>query len=336
MSETSLDRELAQAAINIFEDRSYGHPAIYPVPFSQLVAEALPPLVAQHDGMIPKDQFDAVIHQVAANASLKERGPDDLKTLLRAYRLAHSEQDFYRIPKRDALSEPWISFDELASSQLNPRQRFQRFAHLHMLAYPELLEAIELFAPPGRSESDAERTLHDRFAYTRKINDNIAAYLVSVCRNFDLVAGQDSALRNAWAPPSVLMALTIRRYLELSGYALDRGIETADLLRQCAAIIPGPFFQHHPANADWYRSLRAPAEAILREVGGAQIRLRIEGLIWFTRAGLVEPLQCARVLRERRAKESLSLLRTRILERIKGFSPQPVNAGDIRDELGRS
>jgi hypothetical protein len=333
MPETAFDRDLAQAAINVIEQRDYGHPAIHPMPIARLVAEILPPLAAEHRGMIPGDHFNEAIRKAANDAQLGDKSPDDLKTILRAYRLVRPEQDSYRILGISDVESPWLGFEEVADERLSLRERFRRFAHLHMLAYPELLEAIVLLAPPGRREGDIERALRDRFAFTRKINATIAAYLIDVARSFELASTQGKKLRNVWAPPTVLAALVVRRYLELTDFALDRGIETADLLRQCAAVIPGMFFRQHPAETQWYRALRAPVDICLREVGGAQLRIRLDGLLWLARAGLLAPLQCARVLRERRAKDSLTRLRQRLLDRVRSFLPSPVNANEIETEL---
>jgi hypothetical protein len=106
------------------------------------------------------------------------------------------------------------------------------------------------------------------------------------------------------------------------------------LLRQCSAVIPGNFFQRHPADSQWYQGLRPPPELFLREVGGAQFRIRGDGLLWFARTGLLAPFHCAYVLRERRAKESYARVKKRILERVQSFTPLPANAAEITDELG--
>jgi hypothetical protein len=334
MADTSFDRELAQAAIDAIDERNYGHPAVHPMPLVRLLTDVLPPLATEHRGIIPTEKFDQAVRKVAAEASLKDQGPDELRTILRAYRLVRPEQESYRVLNMKDVQAPWLGFDELSSDHLSQRERFRRLAHLHMLAYPELLELIELLAPPGRRKGDLERAVRDRFAFTRKINANIAAFLIDVARSFELASAQAELMRNVWAPPTVLAALVVRRYLELTVFALDRGIETTDLLRQCSAVVPGPFFQRHPADSQWYQGLRAPVGTLLREVGGAQLRIRSDGVLWFARAGLLAPVHSAYVLRERRAKDSYARLTKRIMERVRSFSPQPANANEIAEELG--
>jgi len=276
MADSSFDRELAQAAIDAIDERNYGHPAVHPIPLIRLLTDVLPPLAAEHRGIIPAGKFDEAVRKVATEASLKDQGADELRTILRAYRLVRPEQESYRVLSTTDVHTPWLAFDELSAEHLSQRERFRRLAHLHMLAYPELLELIELLAPPGRRKGELERALRDRFAFTRKINTTIAAFLIDVARSFELASAQTDLMpmRNVWAPPTVLTALVVRRYLELTNFAPDRGIETADLLRQCAAVVPGVFFQRHPADSQWYQSLRAPTGTFLREVGGAQLRIR--------------------------------------------------------------
>ncbi len=251
-------------------------------------------------------------------------------------RLVRSEEESYRVLNIADAHAPWLGFDELSSNHLSQRERFRKFAHLHMLAYPELLEVVELLAPPGRRKVDLDRALRDRFAFTRKINPNIAAFLIDVARSYELASTQTEQMlmRNVWAPSTVLASLVVRRYLELTDFAFDHGIETADLLRRCSMVVPGVFFQRHPVDSQWYQDLRAPAGTFLREVGGAQLRIRSDGLLWLTRAGLLAPSHCAHVLRERRAKDSYSRLTKRILERVRSFSPLPANANEIAEELG--
>jgi hypothetical protein len=333
MPDTAQDRDLAAAAIKAIDDRDYGHPAIHPIPLASLVGEVLPRLASSYDGIIPAGKLNDAVREVVTTANVRDQGIDELKTLLRAYRLIRAEADNFRIVTSSDVPRPWLGLDALAAAQLNQRQRFQYFAHLHMLAFPELLDVIDLFSPPGRSDREAEQAVRDRFSFTRKINANIAAYLVSVARQFGLVAVKERTYRNVWAPPAVLAALVVRSYLELTSFNADRGVDTADLLRQCAAVVPGSFFQRHPADTDWYRMLGAPPETFVREVGGAQLRIKLEGLIWFANAGLLAPLHCAYVLRGRRAKECFGRIRKRLSDRINGFSPVPVNADAVLTDL---
>lgn len=334
MPDTSLDRELAQSAIEALETREYGHPSVHSIACLKLLAEALPPIAEQFNGLIPAEPFDSALRTIANEASLRDKGADELKTLLRAYRLVRQENDSYRILNSTDNAAPWLGFDLLSAKNLNNHQRIQHLAHLHMLAYPELLEVIELLSPPGRSKADVERTLKDKFGFTRKINANIAAYLVTVANEFSMASIHgEHLIRNTWSPPSVLGALVVKNYLALTGYVVDRGVDTDDLLRQCAAVVPGSFFQRHPVDTEWYRSLGAPSDACVSAVGGTQLRIRLEGIIWFARAGLVAPISCAYVLKERRAKESLGRLRVRLMDRVKSFTPVPVNTDEINADL---
>jgi hypothetical protein len=335
MTKSSFDNDLAQAAIDVIDERAYNHPAVHAAPFARLVSELLPPIAAEHHGQIPKDVLDDVCRSAAEYAKLGDKGSSgELKKLLQNYRLVIVEQDTCRILNRADVPAPWLGFDSVAAPHLHQVERFRRIAHLHMLAYPELLEAVELLAPPGRTEGAVESALRDRFAFTRKINGVIANYLLAVMQTFDMTSESNNVLRNAWAPPSVLAALVVRRYLELTEFSIDRGVDTADLLRQCAAIVPGRFFQRHPVDMEWYQALRAPPDVCTSEVGGAQLRIRADGILWFARAGLLSPVHCAILLRKRRAKDALARVRTRILDRVRSFNPLPINVSEIEAELG--
>src|SRR5262249_55899443 len=113
MADTTFDRDLAQAAIEGIDERNYGHPAVHPIPLARFVTDVLPALAVEHRGFVPNDKFEQAIRQVANEASLKEQGSDELKTLLRAYRIVRPEQESYQILNTADVEAPWLGLDEL-------------------------------------------------------------------------------------------------------------------------------------------------------------------------------------------------------------------------------
>jgi hypothetical protein len=285
-------------------------------------------------GILEAKEFEAIVAKSAAEAFNKSDAVSEItRTVVDAYRLFQRDNDRFRMLQGESVSGPWLGLDSLLIAGQNPARRRMALAHIHALAYPEIVDALEQFAAPGKRKSAAEDSLRDRFIFGRKVNSTVAGFLVSACANFKMVEEVDAVLRARWAPPPVLAAIVIRRYLLLTSYRPDTAHETNDVLHQASFILPRQLFERHPADAGWLKALRSPPDVIRREVAGAMMRIAMDGLTWFASAGLISPVDCGRILRTRRAKDSLGKVREALIRRMARLDQPPINANEIETEL---
>jgi hypothetical protein len=332
MPDTAADRKLASAVIQALEQREYGHPALHVRAVEILLGEKLSQVLEARGDALSVADFASLAEEAAVAAHNKADAPGEIvRTLVDGYRLFVREGEVLR-PRRGGLVDaPWLGIEAV----LGPRRR-GALAHLHILAFPEIVAVLEQFAPPGRQRTVVVDSLKDRFVYGRKVNSVVAGFLVRAAREYGMIesVGQgDEGYRTCWAPPPAAAAVVVRSYLMLTGHAVDVAHDTSDVATQASFVLPRSFLARHPADAPWLRELGAPPDVIRREVGGASLRIDLEGLSWFAGAGLVSPLDCARVLRVRRAKDSLGRLREHLLVRMARLTDPPVNAAEIEAEL---
>jgi hypothetical protein len=197
------------------------------------------------------------------------------------------------------------------------RGRWRRMlAHQHVLAFPEVLEVLELFAPPGKPASVAQ-TLRDRFVYFRKFNQVTVDYSVDELDTYGLLQKRSNgSLCAAWGPPAALAGLVLKHYLLLTEFRTDVAVEWADLVTQVSNVLPPRLFERQPVGSHWLDALNAPPNLFMSEISGSRTRLTSEGLRWFAGQGLVAPVDCGKVLRQRKAKAALLQLRDALRDRV--------------------
>lgn len=331
MPDTAADHKLADAALSALEERSYGHPALH-LRAIELLFEKLSKSQAIKTNVLPTNEFDQLISEAAEEAFNKGDAISEIsRTVVEAYRLFRREDGQIRLSR--GIDGPWLEVATLLAPDVSPPKRRIALAHLHTLAYPEIVDALEQFSPPGKRRGSAEDSLRDRFIFGRKVNSTICGYLITACVNFKMIEDSGELFRAKWAPPPALATIVIRRYLMLTGYRPDTAHDVEDVLTQASFALPRGLFGRHPADSPWLKALRPPPEIIGRELSGAIMRIGLEGLTWFAANGLISPLDCGKILRTRRAKESLSRLRTAIIRRFEKLDQPPINAGQIEAEL---
>jgi hypothetical protein len=330
MPDTAQDRTLAATVVSVMERQPTNHPPVHVSALEKLLETLRAEFVVEGAEALPLPRYEELRNQAVTAARHREAARTELDRIVfdDGYRLLTRGEEIR--PTRN-VPPPWIpGFDVLRDGDQAPRLR-RTLAHLHALAFPEVSELLELFAYPGKPASIVQ-TRRDHFLFWRKMNQVSADYVAGELKEFGLVQRQtDDTLCAVWAPPSVLAGIVLRKYLILSEHRVGEAIETEDLLSQAAGVLPPRLFGRHPTNSAWLRELRAPTDVFQYEVGGSRVRLGMEGLCWFAEAGLVSPFDCGRVLRQRRAKESLARVREALIKRMAEL--HPVNMSTIEREL---
>jgi hypothetical protein len=333
MPDTAADRKLADAALSAMEERSYGHPAFH-LRAIELFFEKLAKSQLVKDHLLQTEEFDKLVCEAAKEAFNKSDAINEIsRTVIDAYRLFRREDGQMRLAH--GVAGPWLDVATLLAPGISTPQRRIALAHLHTLAYPEIVDAVEQFSLPGKRRGVAVDSLRDRFIFGRKVNSTICGYLITACVNFKMIEESGELIRAKWAPPPVLATIVVRRYLMLTGYRPDTAHDVEDVLNQASFALPRDLFGRHPAVSSWLKALRPPSEIIGRELSGAIMRISLDGLTWFAANGLISPLDCGKILRTRRAKDSLSRVRTAIIRRFENekLDQPPINSGQIEAEL---
>lgn len=333
MPDTSADRALAEATISALDQRSFGHPALH-LRAIEILLDKLGALANASSGTLEAKDFEAMVAELAAQAFNKSDAVSEImRTLVDAYHLFQRDNNRFKLLQGELVTAPWLGVDLSLTARQNSARRRMSLAHIHALAYPEIVDALEQFAAPGKRKTSAEDSLRDRFIFGRKVNSTIAGFLVSACMHFKMVEEVDPVLRARWAPPPVLAAIVIRRYLLLTSYRPDTAHETNDVLNQASFVLPRQLFERHPTDFGWLKALGSPQNVIRREVGGAMMRITMDGLTWFAGAGLISPVDCGRILRTRRAKDALGRVREALIRRMARLDQPPINANEIEADL---
>jgi hypothetical protein len=331
MADTSADHKLADATLSALDERSYGHPALHLRAIELLFEKLSKSQLIKHQ-LLPASEFERLISESAEEAFNKGDATNEIsRTVIEAYRLFRREDNQIRCSQGS--EGPWLDVSTLLAPEITVPKRRVALAYLHTLAYPELADALEQFAPPGKRRGVAEGSLRDRFIFGRKVNSTICGYLITACVNFKMIEETGEVLRAKWAPPPALATMVVRRYLMLTAYRPDTAHDVEDVLTQASFVLPRELFGRHPADSYWLNALRAPSGIIGRELSGAMMRISLDGLTWFAASSLISPLDCGRILRARRAKDSLSRVRTAIIRRFEKLDQPPINAGQIEAEL---
>jgi hypothetical protein len=278
---------------------------------------------------LPWARYEELRDKAAAAAQAGVRAHDEVDRVMfeKGYRLLQHGGEKVR-PTTNA-PPPWISGLDVLRDGDPPSRRRRLLAHLHGLAFPEVGELLELFAYPGKPASIVQ-TRRDNFVFWRKLNQVTADYVASELREFGLLQRQaDESFCAVRASPPILAGIVVRKYLVLADHRVDQAVDIGDLLSQAGGVLPPRLFDGHPADSAWLRALRAPGGVFLQEVGGSRVRLGLEGLCWFAEAGIASPLDCGKVLRQRRAKESLARVREALIKRMAELRPINMSAIEI-------
>jgi hypothetical protein len=329
MAKRDTDNQLAEAAVTTLQRQPTSHPAVH-IPAIEEVLFAYKEAVAgDKNNSLPISEYNEIRSVAAARAGQKTD-----KSLGEIDRVLFNDYQLLRKDGQAVSVTTEVLAPRLTGSLVlrEDRSRWRRLlAHQHVIAFPEVVELLELFAPPGKPASDAQ-IRQNNFIYWRKLNQVTVDYAVNELRDFGMLKPTEQGTFCAdWAPPPALCMLIIKYYLALTGHLVDVAIETDELLSQVASVLPPRLLEHHPANSSWMRALRAPENAIVSEVGTSRMRITFEGLRWFAEVGLVSPLDCGKVLRQRRAKDALISLRDALIKRMTSLSP--ANMQLIEDAL---
>jgi hypothetical protein len=322
MAESNADRALADALVGALESRTYGIPTLYYDAIEQIFAAVL----KQH-GQLPQIIPDEELRTLAANAVDQtlhgDKAPSDLFGQLK---------NVFHLFQPDS-GAPWLSSTMINADANVPGRRRQALAHQYVLAFPESLAVLEQFAAPGRIKAEARATLVGRFVGFRKLNSMNVDLLIDALKDFKLLEQGTDHIVTRSAPAPAILALMVKRYLQLTGYKIDVGYETADLISQVTTVLPKSVVGGHPTDSVWIEKLRPVVPIFHKEVGGAQVRIKMEGLIWCAQAGLLTPVDGGQVLRLRRARESLVRIREALVKRFADAKSSPDDANDILSGL---
>ena len=321
MPDTSQDRALANAVISTMERQPTSHPHVHLDAVEKLLDLLRVEFLLEKGPAIAWARYEELRNEacLAAHHLSDARGEVDRVIFGTGYCLLRRDEEL--VHQCDDVPPPWISCVDVLRVGEPPSRRRRLLAHLHALAFPEVGELLELFAYPGKPASVVQ-TRRDHFVFWRKLNQVTSDYVAHELKEFGLLQRKaDDTLIAAWAPPPVLAGIVVRKYLVLADHHVDQAIDTEDLLSQAGAVLPLRLFDGHPGSSSWLKTLRPPGDIFQREVGGSRVRLGLEGLSWFARANIASPLDCGKVLRQRRAKESLGRVREALIKRMAEFRP---------------
>jgi hypothetical protein len=329
MSKRDADNSFAEVTIATLRRQPTSHPAVHVPAIEEVLFNLSQVLTTKENNALSSSEYKDLRVAAAIKAGQKSE-----KSFAEIDRILF--EDYQILSRKDEVVS--ITTDmpppALAGTTIlrENRSRWRYLlAHQHALAFPELVEIMELFAPPGKPASAAQ-SRRDHFIFWRKLNQVTVDYAVDELREFRVLERTpENTLCAVWAPPPILCILTVKHYLALTNFEVDVAIATDELLSQVSSTLPPRLFEAHPATSAWMRTLRAPPDTIIGEVGGSRIRLTTQGLHWLAAAGLVSPLDCGKVLRQRRARDALINLRDALIERMARLSP--TNRQMIEDAL---
>jgi hypothetical protein len=306
MDETSA-LALAEAVGYALQVRSYGHPAIH-APVIRRLAEALRIRFADNPGgTIDRDTYEKLRGDAVGAAFHSEDAGREVDRVLigNAYTLLLPAGDSgaLRLSTRADLAQTAL----LPGSDVvmgNETDIMRRLAHLHAVAFPEILPMLKVFTPPGARVAALDAFV-DNFVFCRKINSVLRSYIRTELEEFGIIRGRDDDRRVlVWAPVPAIAFWLIEKYLDLSGGRVDFPVGVVDLRRQFGFVLPDRLFDLRA----FRQQLGLPDGLLREEVGGSRLRLTAEGLIWFARRGLVDPITAMRALKAATAHAALRSL----------------------------
>jgi len=322
MPTSDSDQQLLDAIVSALEARGTSHPAVHIVAFEEVLDAVQTSIEQTGVQQITMATYEEV-RTVAAEKAGRSRAHGEIdRVLFDDYRLLRREGDSVSIVDRRDTAR-YTGTMILAEERVRWRRML---AHQHVLAFPEVLEVLELFAPPGKPASVAQ-TLRDRFVYFRKFNQVTVDYSVDELDTYGLLQKRsDGSLCSAWGPPAALAGLLLKHYLLLTDFRVEVAIEWTDLVTQVSNVLPPRLFERQPVGSNWLQALNAPPDLFMSEIGGSRTRLTTEGLRWFAGQGLVAPVDCGKVLRQKKAKAALLQLRDALRDRVQKLNAANADA----------
>ena len=304
------DNQLVQTVISTLA-RMASHPHVHVAALEEVLNDVHQELTHTKLSQLSLDRYQQIRSSAAAKAGRGKAHAEIDRVLFEDYGLLRHDGDMVSVEAQRHGAR--YSGTAIVAED---RQRWRPLlAHQHVLAFPETIEVLELFAPPGQLASVAQSLQH-HFVYFRKLNDVTVDYTVDELVNLKLLQKSVGNMRAVWGPPTMLAGLTVKHYLSLTEYRVDVAVEWEQLLSQVSNVLPPKLFERHPVGSSWLQRLNGPVDLFSSEVGGTRVRLGIQGLRWFAEQGLVAPIDCGKVLRQRRAKVALLQLRDAICERM--------------------
>ncbi|WP_157231884.1 hypothetical protein [Hyalangium minutum] len=184
-----------------------------------------------------------------------------------------------------------------------------RFAHNHLLLYPETFPLLRAFAPPGSEKSALDRWA-GHFFFSRKVNSVTIDYIAWELEHLQIVRkGQGFELFRP--APAVIAYNFVDAYLQASDMRLDYGVPIQDIVTQLNMYFREA--RRYLLSPDWQRDLRPSGGPLMkREMGDSQLRLERADFLWLTEHSLVEPSLVGRVLREMKSFAALQALREKL------------------------
>jgi hypothetical protein len=202
-------------------------------------------------------------------------------------------------------------------------------AHNYLCEFSEALPVLAMHAS-GNLTKNALQPLEGRWLMFRKLNSVRVTLIANELRDFDLTvpAAPDGYTANHLQPAPMLAYAVIKSYLQVSQYVVDKGV-SAELV---AMALRGSLREKTAASAlrnpeAWASQIGRESAVLDREAQGGQLRLKPDGLVWYARVGLVDPVDVGRVLRGLRADAAAKRLR-------EAFADLVQNCTNASDFLG--
>lgn len=307
--------------INRFEKQK-GHPHLYPAAchaFVLRLRERLPEGRGTVDGKVIEEVLALVDAGDDKIAGLHLRDAGEVhKAIVDRYRILVRDGDAFRISTRDDLdSKAAFGGDEILQAATETLI-VDRLAHNHFLVFPEALKVFEILnrrAVPQTAFDD----IVDNFHFARKINSVIADYIRTELVQYRVLRRKDSHIELHRVPTSALGYLVTEFLLLLSDHRVDIGIRASDLYEQLLPFLRDP---EATLRSRWQDDLRADIPLLSFEVGGTQVRMSAESLIWQTEQGMVDPRNVALVVKRNGTSQQLSLLRVDASRLVNANSPR--------------
>jgi hypothetical protein len=310
-------------------EKQKGHPHLYPAA-SQALVLRLRERFPDGRGVLDQPAFDEIVALVdagdekVAGLHLKDAGRAEVeKALIDRYRILLRDVDTLRVSTRAALeSKAAFGGDEILQAPTEAAV-IDRLAHNHFLVFPEAFKVFEILDRHGVPQSAFDDVV-DQFHFARKINSVIADYLRTELIQYRVLRRKDNDLELQRIPASGLSYLVTEFLLLLSDHRVDVGIRASDLFEQLSPFLRDPEASLH---SKWQDDLQPERPLINFEVGGTQVRLSSESLVWQTEQGLVDPKTVGMVVRRNGSEQQLSALRADVTRIVNANSPR--NAKEV-------
>jgi hypothetical protein len=263
--------------------------------------------------LLPRSMVDDLVQEVVQGdehvAGVPTRTVELRDTFTYKHQIFIQVESGWRFSERkDLLNDAMFSGLEILQAQ-SDTHALHRFAHNHLLLYPETFPLLRTFAPPGSEKAALERWA-GYFFFARKVNSVTVGYIGWELEHLQIVR-KGQGLELFRPTPAVIAYNFVDAYLQASDMRLDHGVPTQDIVTQLNMYFREA--RKYLLSPDWQRDLRPSGGSLLkREMGDSQLRLGREEFLWLTEHSLVEPSMVGRVLRGLKASAALQSLREKL------------------------